>query len=159
MQVNKKIEEVCNKEFFYESYFIIKNNLIDEMFKYGYETNVKCNSKKILIIFKSEDILLDIQLTNEMIKYRIVLFHTRPKVDKSFVYCKYEEVKVKEDFKKFIYQFKEVMKKLINYISHYDMDKEKDSFIIDNEFKYSSDYKIPKRNSFSNHWLEYDENE
>ena len=49
MQVNKKIEEVCNKEFFYESYFIIKNNLIDEMFKYGYETNVRCNSKKILI--------------------------------------------------------------------------------------------------------------
>ena len=149
MQVNKKIEEVCNKEFFYESYFIIKNNLIDEMFKYGYETNVKCNSKKILIIFKSEDILLDIQLTNEMIKYRIVLFHTRPKVDKSFVYCKYEEVKVKEDFKKFIYQFKEDMKKLINNISHYDMDKEKDSFMIDNEFKYSSDYKIPKRNGFS----------
>ena len=45
MQVNKKVEEICNKEFFYESYFIIKNKLIEEMFKYGYETNIKCYSK------------------------------------------------------------------------------------------------------------------
>lgn len=43
MQVNKKIEEVCNKEFFYESYFIIKNNLIDEMFKYCYSISNKWN--------------------------------------------------------------------------------------------------------------------
>ena len=148
MQVNKKIEEVCNKEFFYESYFIIKNNLIDEMFKYGYETNVRCNSKKILIIFKSEDILLEMQLTNEMFRYRIAVLHTRPKIDKTFVYCEYDEVKVKENFKKYIYQFKEDMKKLINNISHYDMDKEKDSFIIDNEFKYSSDYVIPKKREY-----------
>lgn len=148
MQVNKKVEEICNKEFFYESYFIIKNKLIEEMFKYGYETNIKCYSKKILIIFKSDDILLEMKLTDKIIQYRIVLFHTRPKIDKEFIYCKYEEVKEKENFKNYLYQLKEDMKKLIKNVSCFELDKEKDTFIIDNEFKFDSEYEIPQKKDY-----------
>lgn len=83
------------------------------MFKYGYETNIKWYSKKILIIFKGDDILLEMKLIDKIIQYRIVLFHTRSIVDKEFIYCKYEEAKEKENFKKLFVQLKEDMKKLI----------------------------------------------
>ena len=93
MQVNKTNDIIGNFEFYLDSEYIIKDKILDSICSRNFETNVKCNDQKLLIIFKNDDILLDIKLTNDELRYRISIIHSKPKIDETFIYCKYDEVK------------------------------------------------------------------
>ena len=147
MQVNKKKQEICNKEFFIESSYIIRESILDKICSLNFETNVKSKNNKLSIIFKDEDILLEVKLTDDSLIYRLDVIHSRPKIDKTFIYCNYDDVKYKEDFDKYLYQLKEDMSRLVDDVVFFDPDK-KDKFIIDNEFKYSKDFEIPARKKY-----------
>lgn len=151
MQVNKTNDIIGNFEFYLDSEYIIKDKILDSICSRNFETNVKCNDQKLLIIFKNDDILLDIKLTNDELKYRILIIHSKPKIDKAFIYCKYDEIKEKSDFKKYKYQLREDLEKLIKNIVFYKHKEDKNDFIKYNEFKYSKEFEIPdKRKDFVN---------
>ena len=114
MQVNKTNDIIGNFEFYLDSEYIIKDKILDSICSRNFETNVKCNDQKLLIIFKNDDILLEIKLTNDELRYRISIIHSKPKIDETFIYCKYDEVQEKSDFKKYKYQLREDLEKLIN---------------------------------------------
>ena len=113
MQVNKTNDIIGNFEFYLDSEYIIKDKILDSICSRNFETNVKCNDQKLLIIFKNDDILLEIKLTNDELRYRISIIHSKPKIDETFIYCKYDEVQEKSDFKKYKYQLREDLEKLI----------------------------------------------
>lgn len=151
MQVNKTNDIIGNFEFYLDSEYIIKDKILDSICSRNFETNVKCNDQKLLIIFKNDDILLDIKLTNDELRYRISIIHSKPKIDKAFIYCKYDEIKEKSDFKKYKYQLREDFEKLIKNIVFYKHKKDKNDFIKYNEFKYSKEFEIlDKRKDFVN---------
>ncbi len=151
MQVNKKIDEIGNFEFFLDSEYIIKEKLLSNICSLNFETNVKYSDKKLLILFQNENILLDLKLTDQELKYRISLIHSKPKIDETFIYCRYDEVKDKSNFKKYKYQLREDFEKLVKNIVFYKHKEDKNDFIKYNEFKYSPDFEIPKkRNDFVN---------
>ena len=147
MQVNKKIEKITTTEFYLDSEYIIKNHLLDKICTQDFETNVKSYIDKLCIIFKSKDILLELKLTKEILTYRISIKNSKPQMDKDYIYCRYEEVKEKENYKKYTYQLKEDIYRLIKNVIFYKED-EKESFLSDNEFKFSEDFEIPKKDRY-----------
>ena len=154
MQVNMKKDEINNTEFYMESKYELKEKILSKICSLNFETSVKSMNNKLLIIFKNNEILLDIKLTDDSLMYRIDIIHSKPKIDKTFVYCIYDDVKAKDDFNKYLYQLRDDLSRLIKNVVFFDSNT-KEQFIIDNEFKYSKDFEIPKRNKF----LEYmDEN-
>ena len=76
------------------------------------------------------------------------LIHSKPKQDIKFIYCTYDEVKIRKDFKKYTYQLREDMDRLINNVQFYKHKENKDSFISENEYKYSKEYEIPKKDRY-----------
>ena len=149
MQVNKTNDTIGNFEFYLDSEYIIKDKILDSICSRNFETNVKCNDQKLLIIFKNDDILLELKLTNDELRYRISIIHSKPKIDETFIYCKYDEVQEKSDFKKYKYQLREDLEKLIKNIVFYKHKEDKNNFIKYNEFKYSKEFEIPdKRKDF-----------
>ena len=90
MQVNKTNDTIGNFEFYLDSEYIIKDKILDSICSRNFETNVKCNDQKLLIIFKNDDILLELKLTNDELRYRISIIHSKPKIDETFIYCKYD---------------------------------------------------------------------
>ena len=86
MQVNKTNDIIGNFEFYLDSEYIIKDKILDSICSRNFETNVKCNDQKLLIIFKNDDILLDIKLTNDELRYRISIKRRFRKIDKKYCF-------------------------------------------------------------------------
>lgn len=145
MQVNKKVDDIGNFEFYLDTQYIIKDKILSNICSLNFETNVRTSEKKLLIIFKNEDILLDIKLTDEELRYRVSIIHSKPKIDETFIYCKYDEVKDKNNFKKYKYQLREDLEKLVKNVVFYNHKEDKTDFVKYNEFKYSSEFEIPKK--------------
>lgn len=148
MQVNQKEEFIRDIEFYLESEFIIKDKILSKICSRGFETIVKTKDSSLNIIFKNDDILLEIKLNKESLEYRMDLIHSKPKQDIKFIYCTYDEVKIRKDFKKYTYQLREDMDRLINNVQFYKHKENKDSFISENEYKYSKEYEIPKKDRY-----------